>query len=78
MVFEDVETFLAAVDEGSIAAAAKALYIGQPTASQRIRHLEEELGVTLLSRKAGVRRLSLTPEGKTPPSPLSRSSPLSR
>lgn len=64
MVFEDVRTFLAAVDAGSIARGADALYIGQATASQRIRHLEDELGTSLLYRRAGVRKLSLTPEGK--------------
>ena len=64
MQFEDVETFLAAVDHGGIAKAAASLYIGQGTASQRIRRLETELGVTLLFRQAGVRQLSLTPEGE--------------
>lgn len=64
MVFENVDTFLAVVDQGSIARGAASLYIGQETASQRIRHLEDELGVTLLFRQAGVRQLSLTPEGE--------------
>lgn len=48
----DLRVFLYVCETGSISAAAKALGISQPTASQRIRVLETVLGVQLLVRKA--------------------------
>ncbi len=64
MVFEDIETFLKVVSSGSVGKAAENLYIGQGTASQRLRHLEDELGVILLWRHPGMRKVTLTPEGE--------------
>ena len=64
MVFEDIETFLEVVSSGNVGKAAEKLYIGQGTASQRLRHLEEELGVVLLWRHPGMRSVVLTPEGE--------------
>ncbi len=64
MVFEDIETFLEVVSSGSVGKAAENLYIGQGTASQRLRHLEDELGVTLIWRHPGMRKVTLTPEGE--------------
>ncbi|MBN7787608.1 LysR family transcriptional regulator [Ponticoccus gilvus] len=46
---------------GSFRKAAEVLNISQPTVSARIRGLEEELGVPLMLRDAG---LSLTPQGE--------------
>jgi len=46
-------TFLAAVDSGSITAAAKSLHLTQPAASQQLRDLERALGVRLLDRAKG-------------------------
>lgn len=47
---------------GSYSAAARELFITQPSLSQRIRYIEAEYGVTLFSRgKSGV---CLTPDGK--------------
>jgi len=53
--------FVAVVDEGGVAQAAKALYKSQPGISRAVRHLEAQLGVPLFE-KAG-RRLRLTTEG---------------
>lgn len=53
-----VETALA----GSFSAASDKLYITEPTISQQIRKLEQELGVTLFERTT--RSVELTPSGK--------------
>ena len=44
--------FLAIAEEGSISRAAERLGVAQPSLSQHIRHLEEDLGVELLVRSA--------------------------
>lgn len=64
MKYEDIYTFLAALDNGSIAKAAEKLYISQGTASTRLQQLEDELGISLFYRHKGIRRLSLTQAGK--------------
>ena len=64
MKYEDIYTFLAAFDNGSIAKAAEKLYISQGTASTRLQQLEDELGISLFYRHKGIRRLSLTQAGK--------------
>lgn len=51
--------FLAVVDHGSFTAAAKALYVAQPSLSQAIRLLEDDLGAELFHRlHRGVRLTS--------------------
>ncbi|SHJ42923.1 LysR family transcriptional regulator [Hespellia stercorisuis] len=64
MTNNEIEAFIATIEHGSISAAAQELYVGQPTLSARIRTLEEELGVTLFTRKRGQRITELTPDGK--------------
>lgn len=60
-----VKTFLAVCEYGNFTEAAKKLYIPQPTVSNRIRHLEEELGQDLFVKKEkGKRSVSLTKAGK--------------
>ena len=55
--------FLVAVDQyGSISRAAQELYISQSTVSMALIAMEEELGVTLLSR--GKKGVAITEEGK--------------
>lgn len=44
---------LAAVDTGSISAAARSLHVTQPAATQQLRELERGLGVRLLERARG-------------------------
>ena len=56
-----VRAFLAASEEGSLSAAARALKQTQPTLSRQVTGLEHALGVTLFER--GHRRLQLTAAG---------------
>lgn len=64
MEFEDVKVFLEIVDAGSIARAADRLHMQQSAASTRLRNLETELGVTLIERQRGVRKIKLTADGE--------------
>lgn len=59
--WNQARSFLAAVEEGSLSAAARALGLTQPTLSRQISALESSLGVLLLER--GHRSLSLTQPG---------------
>ncbi len=54
---------LAAVDSGSISAAARSLHVTQPAATQQLRELERGLGVRLLERARG--RVVATAAGET-------------
>ncbi len=51
MDLRQLEYFMAIVREGSLTAAAKRCRIAQPSLSQQLRALEEELGETLVHRK---------------------------
>lgn len=64
MNYEDITTFLAVVKHENIAKAADQLYIAQGTASSRIQHLENELGIRLFFRQKGIKTVTLTPEGE--------------
>ncbi|PBJ82677.1 LysR family transcriptional regulator [Lysobacteraceae bacterium NML93-0399] len=57
----DIALFLRVLDRGSISAAARSLDLSPALASQRIKRLEDALGVRLLHRTT--RRLHPTPEG---------------
>jgi LysR family nitrogen assimilation transcriptional regulator len=57
MDIRQLRCFLATVEEGSLSAAALRLQLAQPSLSQQVAKLEEELGVQLLVR---------TPRGVTP------------
>lgn len=48
-----LRTFLAVVETTSVSAAAEALHLTQPAASQQLRELERALGVRLLERAGG-------------------------
>ena len=52
MTLEDLRTFAAVCDLGSLSAAAQALHKSQPGVSQHVARLEEELGLPLLERRA--------------------------
>ncbi len=56
-----MRAFLAAAEEGSLSAAARALKTTQPTLSRQVSALEDALGVTLFER--GTRGLVLTEAG---------------
>lgn len=59
--WNQVRAFLAAAEEGSLSAAARALHQTQPTLSRQVTGLEQSLGVTLFER--GHRKLQLTTAG---------------
>src|SRR6266566_3048596 len=48
-----LEIFAKVADLGSFSRAAEALYLTQPTVSEHVRALEDELGVQLLDRLGG-------------------------
>lgn len=48
--FSNLKYFLAIVEEGSISAAARKLYISQQALSEQLRKMEEEVGAPLLKR----------------------------
>ena len=60
----DMETFLAVLEHGTLTAAANALFITQPTLTNRIQSLETEVGAQLFHRKKGVRHIELTEAGQ--------------
>src|SRR5438067_7674997 len=62
MNFRQLACFVAVVDEGSFTRAARAICIAQPSRSQHIRALEEELNGRLLERLP--RGVALTPAGR--------------
>ncbi len=57
MNLRQIKYFVAIADAGSFSKAAESLHIAQPSLSQHVRNLEEELGVELLNRH---------PRGATP------------
>ena len=54
--------FVTVVEEGTISAAAKKLFISQPPLSAQMKLLEDELGCVLFQR--GQRQIQLTEAGK--------------
>ncbi len=56
-----MQMFLSVADSGGFTRAARAMYVSQPSLSQAVRELEEELGVTLFHRLG--RQVRLTPAG---------------
>lgn len=63
MTVEQIKTFLAVVDYGTISAAADYLFITQSNVSKRLASLEEELKVQLILRQKGYRSIKLTEYG---------------
>lgn len=63
MTLRQLEYFVAVVDEGSISRGAERVRVAQPSVSQQIRALEQELGGALLERLP--RSTRLTPLGRT-------------
>mgnify|MGYP001531717240 CR=1 FL=1 len=56
----DMETFWAVLEHGTLTAAAEALFITQPTLTNRIQSLEAEVGAQLFHRGKGIRHIELT------------------
>lgn len=61
---EEIDTFLAVVQAGSLLQAAEIVCTTQSTVSYRIKALEQRLGHALLLRSRGSRGISLTPQGE--------------
>ena len=66
----DMETFWAVLEHGTLTAAAEALFITQPTLTNRIQALEAEVGAQLFRRGKGIRHIELTEAGSDPASPV--------
>lgn len=62
MTLQQLRYFLLAAEHGSFTAAARALFIAQPSLSEQVRQLEAELGVELLARVG--RGIVLTEAGR--------------
>ncbi len=61
LTLRNIEIFIAAIEEGSVAAAARRLETSPSSISQHLSNLEEDLGTTLIDRSK--RPLALTPAG---------------
>ncbi|MBQ4434858.1 MAG: LysR family transcriptional regulator [Clostridia bacterium] len=64
MTYEQIETFLVIATQGTISAAAEALFVTQSTVSSRIQALEKELDAQLLIRAKGKHTVELTNYGE--------------
>lgn len=63
ITLQQLRYFLAAVEHGSLSAAAEAHFIAQPSLSEQVRRLEQQLGLTLFVRTN--RKLILTDAART-------------
>ncbi len=61
LTLRNIEIFIAAIEEGSVAAAARRLNTSPSSISQHLSNLEEDLGTMLIDRTS--RPLALTPAG---------------
>lgn len=64
MNLADIETFLMIVNTKNITKTAENLFLSQPTVSHRLKSLEEELQVQLITRKKGYKQIELTSQGE--------------
>lgn len=64
MNLECIEAFLTIVSTKSITKTAERLFLSQPTVSNRLKALEQELNVPLIIRQKGIRDIELTYQGE--------------
>lgn len=64
MEYKDIETFLGIVRTRNITKTAENMFLSQSTISNRLKHLEDELGCQLVQRAKGHRLIQLTQYGK--------------
>lgn len=64
MNLAEIETFLMIVKTKNITKTASGLFLSQPTVSHRLKLLEEELEVKLITRKKDTNKLNLLLTGK--------------
>jgi len=62
--YKDIETFLEIVRTRNITKTAENMFLSQSTVSNRLKHLEDELGYQLLHRAKGQRLVQLTHYGR--------------
>ena len=62
MEFDDLRTFVAVAEAGSVSGAARELYVTQSAVTRRLQRLETEIGAPLLDRRT--RPVSLTGPGQ--------------
>lgn len=64
MNIDDIQAFLAVVSNQSLTKAAEFLHLSQSSVSHRLKNLEQELGLVLVERGKGLKRIALTPAGE--------------
>lgn len=64
MNLSEIETFLMIVKTKNITKTAENLFLSQPTVSHRLKSLEDELGIRLITRKKGYKQIELTTQGE--------------
>lgn len=64
MNLSEIETFLMIVKTKNITKTAENLFLSQPTVSHRLKSLEDELEVKLITRKKGYKQIELTTQGE--------------
>lgn len=64
MNLAEIETFLMIVKTQNITKTAENLFLSQPTVSHRLKNLEDELKVKLITRKKGHKTVELTVKGE--------------
>lgn len=64
MNYLEIETFLMIVETKSITKTGEQLFLSQPTVSHRLKMLEEELNMHLVTRKKGHKSIELTAKGE--------------
>lgn len=63
MTLVQLRYVLTTAQQGSVTAAAKELFISQPSLTNAIKELEKEMGITIFARNS--KGISVTPEGET-------------
>lgn len=64
MNLSEIETFLMIVKTKNITKTAENLFLSQPTVSHRLKSLENELQVNLITSKKGYKQIELTTQGE--------------
>jgi len=64
LTFEQLQTFRAIVEAKTFTRAAEDLLLTQPAISQRVRRLEQALGIEIFDRRTKGREFALTPTGE--------------
>ncbi|MGM9987274.1 MAG: LysR family transcriptional regulator [Bacillaceae bacterium] len=63
-MLEELKTFIAVIDHQNFTKAAEAINLSQPSVSIHIKHLESELGVSLINRSSKKKKIIVTKAGE--------------